>query len=151
MLLPFAAENRSLYGGLATMLSKVKATSTNGSTCSILNVTFACVESEPVAAFWGAVTGWPRSFEDMPGNPFWVVAPEDDGAPQLVFVTVPEPKSGRNRVHLDLLPRGGTQDQEVVRIESLGGRIVDDRRRSVPGGWVVMADPEGNEFCVEGG
>jgi predicted enzyme related to lactoylglutathione lyase len=133
------------------MLSNVKPTPIRGSTCSILNVTFDCLDSEAVAGFWSAVTGWPRSFRDMPGNPFWVVAQEGDGVPHLVFVTVPKPKNSKNRVHLDLLPRGGSQDAEVIRIESLGGRIVDDRRRAVPGGWVVMADPEGNEFCVEGG
>lgn len=120
-------------------------------TATILNVTFDCLDSESVAGFWSAVTGWPRSFQDMPGNPFWVVGPDDDGAPRLVFVTVSEPKNGKNRVHLDLLPHAGSQEQEVARIESLGGRIVDDRRQSVPGGWVVMADPEGNEFCVEAG
>jgi predicted enzyme related to lactoylglutathione lyase len=133
------------------MLSKVKSTPTRGSTCSILNVTFDCLDSESVAGFWSAVTGWPRSFQDMPGNPFWVVGPDDDGAPHLVFVTVSEPKNSKNRVHLDLLPRAGSQEQEVARIESLGGRVVDDRRQSLPGGWVVMADPEGNEFCVESG
>ena len=133
------------------MLSKVSATPAHGSTSSILNVTFDCLDSESVAGFWSAVTGWPRSFQDMPGNPFWVVAPEDDGTPRLVFVAVAEPRNGKNRVHLDLLPRGGPQELEVARIASLGGRIVDDRREADPGGWVVMADPEGNEFCVEGG
>jgi predicted enzyme related to lactoylglutathione lyase len=52
-------------------------------------------------------------------------------------------------VHLDLLPNDASQEEEVARILDLGARIVDDRRRSDPGGWVVMADPEGNEFCVE--
>jgi hypothetical protein len=45
----------------------------------------------------------------------------------------------------------GPQDQEIARLESLGARIVDDRRGVHPGGWVVMADVEGNDFCVEGG
>ncbi|AKU19180.1 VOC family protein [Luteipulveratus mongoliensis] len=103
-----------------------------------------------MARFWSAVTGWPCAKVEMPGNPFWVVAPDDDAPPHLVFVEVPESKRSKNRVHFDLLPDGASQDQEVARFESLGARIVDDRRQADPGGWVVMADPEGNEFCLEG-
>ena len=118
---------------------------------SILNVTFDCSDAESVARFWSDVTRWPVSKEDMPGNPYWVVSAGGDASPQLVFVEVPEPKHAKNRVHLDLLPQEGPQDQEVARIEALGARIVDDRRGATPGGWVVMADLEGNEFCVEPG
>jgi hypothetical protein len=85
----------------------------------------------------------------MPGNPFWLVASAESDSVHLVFVEVPEPKTVKNRVHLDLVPEGGSQDDEVVRLEALGARIVDDRRMAEPGGWVMMADPEGNEFCVE--
>ena len=118
---------------------------------SILNVTFDCSDAESVARFWSDVTRSPLSKVDMPGNPFWMVSPDGDASPHLVFVDVPEPKRAKNRVHLDLLPHVGSQDQEVARIEALGARIVDDRRGATPGGWVVMADVEGNEFCVEGG
>ena len=118
---------------------------------SILNVTFDCSDAESVARFWSDVTRWPVSKEDMPGNPFWLVSPGGDRSPRLVFVGVPEPKRAKNRVHLDLQPHDGPQEQEVARIEALGARIVDDRRGATPGGWVVMADVEGNEFCVEEG
>jgi hypothetical protein len=91
------------------------------------------------------------STEEMPGNPYWVVGPPEEGGTRLVFVDVPEAKAVKNRVHLDLMPRDRSQEEEVARIESLGGRLIDDRRQASPGGWVVMADPEGNEFCVEGG
>jgi hypothetical protein len=101
--------------------------------------------------FWSDVTQWPCSKEEMPGNPFWLVGPDGGAFPRLVFVEVPEAKRAKNRVHLDPLPQDGPQDQEVARIVSLGARIVDDRRGADPGGWVVMADLEGNEFCVEGG
>jgi predicted enzyme related to lactoylglutathione lyase len=86
----------------------------------------------------------------MPGNPFWVVAEHEESAPRLVFVAVPEAKLMKNRIHLDLVASIGSQEDEMKRIESLGGRVVDDRRALEPGGWVVMADPEGNEFCLEG-
>ena len=117
----------------------------------ILNVTFDCVDGELLARFWSGVTSWPWSKEEMPGNPFWVVGHPDADRTRLVFVEVPESKAAKNRVHLDLVADGGSQADEVARLEALGATIVDDRRRATPGGWVVMADPEGNEFCVEGG
>ena len=92
----------------------------------------------------------PSELEHQPGNDYWVVGPPDGSLPRLVFVTVPEKKSTKNRVHVDLLPRGSTsQEEELSRLLDLGARVVDDRRDSSPGGWIVMADPEGNEFCVE--
>ena len=87
----------------------------------------------------------------MPGNEFWLVSAPDDQFPRLVFVTVPEPKAAKNRVHLDLLPTEGDQANEIERFCGLGASIVDDRRELEPGGWVVFADPEGNEFCLEQG
>jgi predicted enzyme related to lactoylglutathione lyase len=118
---------------------------------SILNVTFDCVDAGSLARFWSEVSGLPCSKQEMPGNPYWVVGDPDGRDPRLVFVNVPEKKATKNRLHLDLVPRGGSQRDELVRIESLGARIVDDRRSLEPGGWVVMEDPEGNEFCLEGG
>jgi predicted enzyme related to lactoylglutathione lyase len=118
---------------------------------SILNVTFDCSDTDSMSRFWSDVTGWPRWKVEMPGNPFWWVGRDVDATPHLVFVAVPEPKRTKNRLHLDLVPNGGSQEEEIVRLESLGARIVDDRRAVSPGGWVVMADPEGNEFCLEGG
>ena len=78
-----------------------------------------------------------------------MVSAPDGGWPRLVFVTVPEGKSVKNRVHPDILPVDSSQEEEVARLVDLGASVVDDRRHSSPGGWVVMADPEGNEFCVE--
>ena len=87
----------------------------------------------------------------MPGNPFWLVADGESGGVHLVFVEVAEVKAVKNRVHLDLTPAEGSQEEEVARLVGLGARILDDRRESTPGGWLVMADPEGNEFCLEQG
>jgi predicted enzyme related to lactoylglutathione lyase len=119
--------------------------------CSILNVTFDCERPADVARFWSEVTGWPHSHVEMPGNPFWIVAPADDRGPRLVFVTVAEHKTSKNRVHLDLVPEDRSQAEEISRLLALGARIVDDRRDVEPGGWVVLADIEGNELCLEGG
>lgn len=67
-------------------------------------------------------------------------------APSLFFAVVPEGKTVKNRLHLDLSPVDGTQADEVARLEALGASRVDVGQGDV--GWVVMADPEGNEFCV---
>jgi predicted enzyme related to lactoylglutathione lyase len=67
----------------------------------------------------------------------------------LLFVTVPEAKSGKNRLHLDLQPQDRSRDEEVTRLLALGAALVDDRREPDGTGWAVLADPEGNEFCVE--
>ena len=115
---------------------------------SILNVTFDCSDAAAIAQFWSAATGWPWSKHDMPGNPFWVVGQPGGTGPRLVFVNVPEAKALKNRVHLDIVP-DGSQAEELARLEALGARVIDDRRLISPGGWVVLADPEGNEFDLE--
>jgi glyoxalase superfamily protein len=71
------------------------------------------------------------------------------GRPRLYFTTVPEPKAAKNRVRLDLLPPGGEPRDELARLLGLGAVIAADQP---PGaGWMVLTDPEGNEFCLEGG
>ncbi|OIJ66825.1 VOC family protein [Streptomyces mangrovisoli] len=66
---------------------------------------------------------------------------------RVLFQRVPEPKTGKNRLHLDLHPGEGRRDDEVARLVALGASVL--RRVDEPAGqWVVMADPEGNEFCV---
>ncbi len=71
-----------------------------------------------------------------------------DGQHSLLFIEVPEGKSVKNRVHLDLRPRQGTRDAELARLLGLGAVALDDRRNPDGTGWVVLADPEGNEFCI---
>jgi predicted enzyme related to lactoylglutathione lyase len=116
---------------------------------SILNVTFDCHNPRVVAKFWSDVTGYSLEEVNTPGDDYWVASSPDGQLPRLVFVSVPEKKVVKNRVHLDLIPPGGNQESELARLFGLGASIVDDRRRLSPGGWVVMADPEGNEFCLE--
>ncbi|MET9345541.1 VOC family protein [Streptomyces termitum] len=75
---------------------------------------------------------------------------EENGAGlgrRVLFQRVPEEKTGKNRLHLDVHPAPGTRDAEVERLEKLGAAVL--RRVAEQGGeWVVMTDPEGNEFCV---
>jgi predicted enzyme related to lactoylglutathione lyase len=116
---------------------------------AVFNITFDCRDARRVARFWSDVTGYGVEEVDSPGNRYWVVCPSDGRWPRLVFVIVPEDKVVKNRVHLDVVPVDDDQELEVERLLGLGATIVDDRRSLVPGGWVVLADPEGNEFCVE--
>jgi hypothetical protein len=75
--------------------------------------------------------------------------PPFERGPGLVFVSVPEGKTVKNRLHIDLAPPAdGDQAAEVKRLQALGARRVDVGQDSGTVSWVVMADPEGNEFCV---
>jgi hypothetical protein len=75
--------------------------------------------------------------------------PVAERGPGLVFVPVPEGKNTKNRLHIDLAPRAGEdQAAEVRRLEALGARRVDVGQDRDQATWVVLADPEGNEFCV---
>lgn len=69
------------------------------------------------------------------------------GGRWLIFLRVPEAKTVKNRMHMCLRPVDHGRDAEVERLLGLGARMVDDRRRP-DAGWAVLADPEGNEFCV---
>lgn len=116
----------------------------------IKHVTFDSANPYRLAQFWSQVTG----FREDPDNPNQPDDPEallvsPDGGVALLFVPVPEPKPGKNRVHLDLVPLERTRDDEVRWLLDLGAELADDQRRPDGSGWVVLRDPEGNEFCVE--
>ncbi|GAA1268617.1 VOC family protein [Saccharothrix xinjiangensis] len=114
---------------------------------SLLNhITFDCRDAYELAKFWGLVTGRPLADDDHPGDPEAYIAMPS--GPGLLFVQVPDEKAVKNRVHLDLRP-DTTRDAEVERLVGVGAKLVDDQRRPDGTGWVVLADPEGNEFCVE--
>ncbi|MGC1206893.1 MAG: VOC family protein [Ornithinimicrobium sp.] len=70
------------------------------------------------------------------------------GSQRLLFIEVPESKRVKNRLHLDLVPAAGSRDEELVRLLELGARTVSDLRQPDGSGWVVPADPEGNELCI---
>jgi predicted enzyme related to lactoylglutathione lyase len=115
---------------------------------SILNITFDCADARAQALFWAAVTGWSAEERDAtPGHVEYAVVPPGEGAPRLYFTTVPEPKAAKNRVHLDLLPPGDDPKAELARVLRLGAAVASSQP---PGAsWLVLTDPEGNEFCLE--
>ena len=96
-----------------------------------------------LAGFWAAVLGWEVTEDDDDGVE---IGPAGGGKPTLVFVPVPEAKAGKNRVHLDVNPTGCEQDEELARLRSLGATDVDVGQGDQT--WYVLADPEGNEFCL---
>ncbi|MGW1893946.1 VOC family protein [Streptomyces sp. NPDC002004] len=118
---------------------------------SIRHVTIDCTgDPYELALFWSGLLGRPMSDDDQPGDPEALLR-DPDGGPGLLFVQVDEGKKAKNRVHFDLQPTGRTRAEEVERALGLGARQLADHTRPDGKGWVVMADPEGNEFCVERG
>jgi predicted enzyme related to lactoylglutathione lyase len=112
---------------------------------TVFNIAFDCRDPYELALFWSAVTGCPISDDDHPGDPEASV-PQRDGT-NLWFNRVPEPKTVKNRVHVCLRP-DVPRDVEVDRLLGIGATIATDRRNPDGSGWAVLADPEGNEFCV---
>ena len=114
---------------------------------AIRNITVDCHDPYELARFWAQVVDRPMHDDDHPGDPEAVVL-LGDGLPNLLFARVPEEKTVKNRVHLDLQP-DQARDDEVDRLLGLGATFVADHRRPDGTGWATLADPEGNEFCVE--
>ncbi|MFD8481406.1 VOC family protein [Kitasatospora sp. NPDC059673] len=110
----------------------------------IRHVTVDCLDPYTLGSFWAQVLELPLQAEDFPGDPEALIA----GA-NLLFIRVPEAKAGKNRLHFDLQPQDRTRAEEVTRLLALGATLVDDRRNADGTGWAVLADIEGNEFCVE--
>ncbi len=112
----------------------------------LVNLVVDAARPREQAEFWAALLGW--RVAEGPDDEVDVRAPADDGWDlDLVFVPVPEAKEVKNRIHLDLASRTPEHQAELVsRALELGGRHVDVGQGEVP--WVVLADPEGNEFCV---
>ena len=114
-------------------------------TSRISVVTINVIDADRVAHFWCAALGWKRS--DAQDEGLVSIEPVDGSWPTIDFATVPEPKSGINRLHFDLRADGVGFDHELDRLLKLGATRVDvGQPEDVT--WVVLADPEGNEFCL---
>jgi hypothetical protein len=108
----------------------------------IKSVTFDSSDPMRLAAFWAAALG-SEVDEDSTSEKAFVEA-AGWGGPNVWFAAVPEGKTAKNRMHFDLHATGGAVQDEVRRLTALGATILRDGDQ-----LVVMADPEGNEFCVE--
>ncbi|MFD6884875.1 VOC family protein [Streptomyces sp. NPDC059957] len=111
----------------------------------VQNVAIDCADAYGLARFWSGVTGRPLDPDARPGDPATQVLLAE--GPALYFNEVPEAKTVKNRIHLCLRPEV-SREQEVDRLLDLGAVLVADRREPDGSGWAVLADPEGNEFCV---
>ena len=120
-------------------------------TSYVSHTTIDCRKAYDLSEWWKQVLG----YVDVEGDPnlpgheqCMILDPETDH--RLLFINVPEDKSVKNRVHLDLCPRSGTRDEELPRLVAFGATEVNDLRGKYGAGtgWVVLADPEGNEFCI---
>jgi predicted enzyme related to lactoylglutathione lyase len=111
----------------------------------VQNVAVDCADAYALARFWSEVTGCPLHPDARPGVAHTQVTMRE--GPHLYFNQVPEPKVAKNRVHLCLRPLT-SREEEVARLTGLGATLVADRREPDGSGWVVLADPEGNELCV---
>jgi catechol-2,3-dioxygenase len=100
-------------------------------------------DPERLAAFWAEVLGWRQTGSE---DGVVEIASPDGAVPTLVFVPVPDAKTTKNRVHLDVNPVGCDQKEELTRLLALGAVETDVGQGDQT--WFVLADPEGNEFCL---
>ena len=115
----------------------------------LVHIVIDAAEPGRLARFWGAVLGWEITGEDddeVEVQPSGFSYPDPAALP-LVFVPVPEPKTGKNRVHLDLAPYQGEDHAAAVGTLIEAGAVPADVGQGDVS-WTVLADPEGSEFCV---
>ena len=115
-----------------------------------------CADVAAQGRWWAEALGWQIAYEapdELALVPPHALTkgdsiPVEERGPGLVFILVPDGKQLKNRLHLDLAPRAGDdQEAEVARLEQLGAKRVDVGQGDDKT-WVVLVDPEGNEFCV---
>jgi len=119
--------------------------------CFVSHTSIDCRNAYELSEWWKPVLGY-VDIEDDPNEPGHeeCMIHDPDSGHRLLFIQVPEAKQVKNRLHLDVRPRERSRDEEVAGLLEHGATEVADHRGIYgPGsGWVVLADPEGNEFCV---
>jgi hypothetical protein len=120
-------------------------------TAHLANVTIDCHDALVVSRFWSALLGRPLAAEPEPDADFAMIGGPDHETPggtvNWLFARVPESKTAKNRMHVDLV--ADDREAEVDRLIGLGANRLADRSE-YGHVWTVLADPEGNEFCVAG-
>jgi len=115
----------------------------------VSHTTIDCRDAFVLSTWWKVVLGYADVADDPnePGDEECMLVDSETGH-RLLFIETGDRKQGKNRLHLDLSPTDRGRDEEVDRVVAHGATVVADRRRPDGSGWVVLADPEGNEFCV---
>jgi predicted enzyme related to lactoylglutathione lyase len=118
-------------------------------TSRISHTSLDAADAYQQSLFWSEVLDFVEDPDDPnePGHDECLITSRD-GTQLLLFITVPDGKKVKNRVHLDLRPADCTREQEVERVLALGASYLADHRRPDGSGWITLADPEGNEFCI---
>ena len=118
-------------------------------TSRIMHTSVDSQNSYEQSRWWGEVLGYSEDPQDpnLPGHEECMIL-SPDARHRVLFIEVPEGKERKNRLHFDLTPTDRTRDEEVARLVGLGATQLADLRTEDGGGWVTLADPEGNEFCV---
>ncbi|WP_433369681.1 VOC family protein [Actinoplanes sp. CA-142083] len=118
-------------------------------TSYISHTTVDCADAYALSKWWEGVLDYTELPEDpnLPGHEECMIMSRDR-THKVLFIEVPDAKQGKNRIHFDLRPAAGTRDEELARLVDHGAKPIDDLRRPDGTGWVVLADPEGNEFCM---
>jgi hypothetical protein len=120
-------------------------------TSFVSHTTVDCRDAYTLSEWWKQLLGYVDLDGDpnLPGHEECMIRDPETGH-LILFIEVPDTKGPKNRLHFDLRPRSGTRDEEIERVLALGAALVEDHRGDFgPGtGWAVLADPEGNEFCI---
>ena len=112
-------------------------------------ITIDSKDPKKLAEFWAAALDWKITYEDENEVSIELLdgSSEVGRIPDILFIKVPDEKIVKNRLHFDMRPQD--QEAEVIRLEALGAKRIEIGQSAYQGTtWVVMADPEGNEFCV---
>ncbi len=115
----------------------------------VSHTTFNALNAYQQSVWWAGLLGYHEDPDDpnLPGHEECMIS-SPDNSHLILFIDVPDAKQIRNRVHLDLRPTDRPREAEVERVLALGATLIGDRRNADGTGWAVLADPEGNEFCV---
>src|SRR5215467_11583648 len=102
------------------------------------NVTVDCADAPALARFWAQVLGWQVFSDDDPEVLVAPSFPHVGSGPTMLFIPVPEPRTVKNRMHIDIVPTNNTRDEEVARLLELGAQLVEDHRTPDGLGWVWL-------------
>ena len=120
-------------------------------TSFVAHTTVDCHHAYELSEWWKQLLGYVDLDGDPnePGHEECMIRDAESGH-RILFIEVPDAELPPKRIHFDVRPREGTRDEEVERVLALGAsRVADQRGQYGPGtGWVVFADPEGNQFCI---
>jgi predicted enzyme related to lactoylglutathione lyase len=118
-------------------------------TSRISHTSFDAADAYALSVFWSQVLDFVEDPDDPnePGHAECLITSRDRSQ-LLLFITVPDRKQVKNRVHLDLRPADCSREEEADRVVALGAVYLADHRRPDGSGSITLADPEGNEFCI---